>query len=266
MKALGFDCVHFLPLAADPGVFRPLPAAGPPAVEVSFVGNSMSRKIKKKMDQLGLKDDHRPFIEELGRCYGRSRIRNVGPILDRPPYRNHPLVQRMQNGKRVDFEALIMYQATLFHRLEHIQKLKPFRPVIRGDEGWHSLLNEAYAVGPELMYYQNLNSFYNLSKINFNVTSTQMRNAVNQRVFDVPAAGRFLITDYKEQLGCFFEIGREMVCYRHKEEIADLVRFYLAHEAERERIAALGRRHVLAEHTYAHRVREMCEIMRKQYQ
>lgn len=269
MKALGFPSVHYLPLGTDPVFFRPVPFAqnllASESNEISFVGNSMVNPIKKKMERLNLKSDQKPMIEELGLAYARSSCRNVSEILDRDPYRSHPLVQGMQNGKRVDFEALIMVQGTLYHRLEHIRKLEPFQPVIRGDDGWHTLLNEPYKIGPELLYYYNLNSFYNVSKINFNVTSTQMRNAVNQRVFDVPAAGRLLLTDFKKQLGGLFDVGREMVCYRDKDEIPDLAKFYLTHDAERERIAELGQKRVLAQHTYEHRVWEMCEIMRKTF-
>ena len=269
MKALGFSKVHFLPLGSDPRFFRPIPPEGNPLRreenDVSFVGNSMIHPVRKKMERLGLTEEDKPFIEELGRAYAWSACRNVSEILDRPPYSQIPLIQSMKDGKRVDFEALVMCQGTLFYRLEHIRKLEPFHPVIRGDDGWNRLLNGSFQIGPELLYYYNLNSFYNVSKINFNVTSTQMRNAVNQRVFDVPATGRFLLTDYKKQLEGLFEIGREMICYRDPDEIKDLVRFYLKHEREREKIAALGYRRLLAQHTYEHRVSRLCEIMRREF-
>ena len=158
-----------------------------------------------------------------------------------------------------------MYKATLLHRLAHVQKLQSFRPVIRGDDGWYSLLNDSFQIGPELLYYYDLNFFYNVSKINFNITSTQMRNAVNQRVFDVPAAGKFLLTDYKNQLETLMNVGKEVVCYRDKEEIPELTRFYLAHDSLREKIAQRGRKRVLADHTYTRRVAELCSWMRKYF-
>ena len=46
-----------------------------------------------------------------------------------------------------------------------------------------------------LNYYKDLPLLYNACKINFNATSLQMKEAVNQRVFDVPACGAFLLTD-----------------------------------------------------------------------
>ena len=269
MQALGFDKVHYLPLGTDPQVFKRIPLRENPLAsqqnEVSFVGNSMVKPIQKKMDRLGLNQQNKPLIEELGRAYARNTCRNVSDVLDQDPYKGDPLVNGMQNGKRVDFEALIMCQATLFHRFAHIQMLEPFRPVIRGDDGWYSLLNDSFQIGPELLYYYNLNAFYNVSKINFNITSTQMRNAVNQRVFDVPAAGKFLLTDYKKQLESLMNVGQEAICYRDKEEIPALVKFYLAHGSLREKIAGRGRKRVLAEHTYARRMAELCGWMRKYF-
>ena len=269
MQALGFDKVHYLPLGTNPQVFKRLPLRENPLAsqqnEISFVGNSMVKPIQKKMDRLGLGEPNKPLIAEIGRAYAQSTCRNVSDVLDRDPYREDPLVKGMQNGKRVDFEALIMCQATLLHRFAHIQKLEPLRPVIRGDDGWYSLLNRSFQIGPELLYYYDLNFFYNVSKVNFNITSTQMRNAVNQRVFDVPAAGKFLLTDYKNQLETLMDVGKEVVCYRDKEEIPELTRFYLAHDSLREKIAQRGRKRVLADHTYTRRVAELCAHMRKYF-
>lgn len=269
MQALGFDKVHYLPLATDPNIFKPLPSVENPMAsqknEISFVGNSMINRVKKKMNRLGLTAQNKGLIEEIGRAYARSACRNVSDLLDKNPYKENFLVRGMQDGRRVDFEALIMSQATLFYRLENIQCLKSFHPVIRGDDGWFSLLNDSFQIGPELNYYYELNSFYNVSKINFNITSTQMRNAINQRVFDVPAAGRFLLTDYKKQLEELMDIGKEVICYREKEEIPEGMKFYLAHDSLREKITERGRKRILEHHTYTHRVDELCRWMRKYF-
>src|SRR4030065_1394699 len=98
---------------------------------------------------------------------------------------------------------------------------------------------------------------YGATTINFHARSMQMKAAVNQRVFDVPAAGGFLLTDFKEQLAEVLEPGKESVCYHHPEEIPDLVRFYLDHPEARRQIGERGRARVLAEHTYRHRLQGM---------
>ncbi len=270
IQALGFDKVHYLPLATDPHIFRPLDTNKNPLLSqanvVSFVGNSMVKKIQKRMERLGMSNEDKSMLEELGKAYAWSDCRNVGDILNQEPYERHSLVQKMTNDKRVDFETLIMWQATQIYRIKYIQMLEPFNPIIRGDGGWHKLLNGSFQIGPELSYYYDLNYFYNVSKINFNITSTQMRNAVNQRVFDVPASGGFLLTDYKRQIEGLLEIGEEVVCYREREEIPELVKFYLKHDSLREKIVHLGRKRILEEHTYTQRLRELCIYMRKQFE
>jgi spore maturation protein CgeB len=92
-----------------------------------------------------------------------------------------------------------------------------------------------------------------------------MRGAVNQRVFDVPATGAFLLTDYREQVEQLFEPGREIICYHSPEEAADLARYYLARPEARRSVALAARQRVLAGHSYEHRVRELMTKMRKFY-
>ncbi len=270
MLALGFDKVHYLPLATDPEVFRPVNRKENPLCswgnDVSFVGNSMIKKMEEKTRRLGIREGEIKDLENLGKAYAGSDMRNVGDILDREPFKNFPLVRRMQDGLRTDFEALVMWQATHIYRLGYVKMLEPFSPVIRGDKGWHSLLNGSFRIGPELSYYCDLNYFYNVSGINFNVTSTQMRNAVNQRVFDVPASGGFLLTDYKDQLQGLLDMDGEVVCYREREEIPELIRFYRHHGRAGEEIARRGRERVLKDHTYVRRLDDLCTQMRKHFQ
>ena len=262
LRSLGFDKVHFLPLATDPAIFRPLDVNPDYKNEVAFVGNSMVNKIRSRLKKLGIGPENQKDIEAIGTAFAKSGCRNVADILNQEPYQSHPLVRRMNNANPADFETLIIWQSTLLHRLEYIKMLTSFQTVIRGDSGWRSLLKEGFQIGPELSYYDELNCFYNSTRINLNITSTQMRNAVNQRVFDVPAAGGFLLTDYKEQLEEMLDVGKDIICYQDKEEIPDYIRFYLSHNCLREKIIQRGKSRILKEHTYTHRLKELCGYMR----
>jgi spore maturation protein CgeB len=140
-----------------------------------------------------------------------------------------------------------------------------FRPHIYGDPGWKQHLNGHAVLRPELNYYEELPDFYGACAVNFNTTSLQMKGGVNQRVFDVPACGSFLLTDYRRQLEQVFEPGREVVCYSSIEEIEDLTAYYVQHEHERRQIAARAHARVLQEHTYVHRLTRLVERMRRLY-
>jgi spore maturation protein CgeB len=50
--------------------------------------------------------------------------------------------------------------------------------------------------------------------------------------------------------------------YSRPEEIPDMVRHYLAHPGERDRIAKAARKRVLAEHTYVIRMGQLLDVMR----
>ncbi len=172
--------------------------------------------------------------------------------------------QILDEEQRSAFDTAVMWEATKQYRLERVRKLLPSNPVIAGDVGWFDLIEEnRFQYQKEVSYYDELPYFYNVMKINLNATSRQMKGAVNQRVFDVPACNRFLLTDYGEQLEDLFDVGTEVICYRDAEEIEDLVAYYSNHDEERRAIARKGYQRVIKEHTYVARIRDMVNTMRK---
>jgi spore maturation protein CgeB len=88
-----------------------------------------------------------------------------------------------------------------------------------------------------------------------------MKGAVNQRVFDAPAGGCFLLTDAQAQLEDLFEPGKEISVYQRPEDVEEMVRRYLGDPGERARVGKAGRRRVLAEHTYERRMAKLLSIM-----
>ncbi len=89
-----------------------------------------------------------------------------------------------------------------------------------------------------------------------------MKGAVKQSVFDVPACGQFLLTDFQEQMADLFKIGEEVICYHSPEEIGDLVKFYLDHEKKRAQISQKGYERVLKDHTYVTRVNKIVDLIK----
>lgn len=100
---------------------------------------------------------------------------------------------------------------------------------------------------------------YNTSKIVLNITNWDPARypALNQRVFDVPATGAFLLTDYSPELEQFYRIGEEIACYRDVEELKDKARYFLAHDEQRTAIADRGYRKALTLPTIRDRMREV---------
>lgn len=88
-------------------------------------------------------------------------------------------------------------------------------------------------------------------------------NANNMRLYESTGVGTMLLTDMKDNLHELFEIGKEVVTYKTKEELLEKITYYLAHDDERKRIAKAGQERTLKEHTYEHRMKEVSDILEK---
>lgn len=88
-------------------------------------------------------------------------------------------------------------------------------------------------------------------------------NANNMRLYEATGVGSMLLTDLKDNLHDLFEIGKEIVAYSSKEEAVELVRHYLAHPKEAERIAEAGQARTMRDHTYAQRMQELVPILKR---
>ncbi|HLC40447.1 MAG TPA: glycosyltransferase, partial [Methylomirabilota bacterium] len=105
---------------------------------------------------------------------------------------------------------------------------------------------------------EEISRIYSQSRIIFN---RSLKNDVNMRVFEALASGSLLVTNDLRDNGQadLFEDKVHLVTYRNPGELLARIHYYLAHEEERERVAASGRAEVLAKHTYAHRMRQLLE-------
>jgi spore maturation protein CgeB len=266
VRALGFAKVFTLPLATDPDIFAPRPGVEQMRwrTQVAFVGNSMISSVAKKLERLPAAPEFMALFQRLLDALQGQPYRRLDLLLEEEGLAEHPLIRQMPLSERTDLEAGLIWAATRDYRLSCVRQLAPFRPTIYGDPGWRELVRTPpFRLHPEVNYFQDLPALYGATAINFNATSLQMKAAVNQRVFDVPAAGGFLLTDFKEQLAEVLEPGKESVCYHAPEEIPSLVRFYLEHPSARRRIIERARTRVLQEHTYRHRIQEMLAVLRR---
>ncbi|WP_462325511.1 CgeB family protein [Desulfoplanes sp.] len=272
LERRGFRNVHYLPLATDVHKFLPRPcSAGHQGwgADISFVGNSMVHKVEDKLRLFDFPPGLKGMFKTVARGFGpagescvESYLATAHPELARDFAR----MERMED--RLAYETLVTWQATLEYRLSCVREILSSTPLIVGDDGWQRLLGapgKDWRYHPGLSYYNELPLFYPCSAINFNCTSLQMKGAVNQRVFDVPACGSFLLTDHRRQLEDLFDPGKEVICFHDPGEIQDLVRFYLEHDSLRDEIVGRARKRVLAEHTYEHRIQKIFRTMRDLY-
>ncbi len=259
----GYKEAFHLPLAADLNRLTFILDA-PDLREVAFVGNSMQAATEKCWRLSGQPDTRKDLWEAVARRFVDSAVRDVSEFVAVENPAASALRCRCAPSLRAALDSFIYWRATQVYRLRCMKEILPFYPVLAGDEHWRTQLGDASwtYIGP-LRYYSDLPDFYRTTSVNFNTTSMQMKGALNQRVFDVPASGGFLLTDYRAQLDAAFEVGREVVCYHEVEEIGDLVRHYLANSSARREITLRARARIEREHTYARRVETICAHMKR---
>lgn len=111
------------------------------------------------------------------------------------------------------------------------------RPALRGS-----------ALGDEMM------RVLSASRLTVNPHGDFMRYGGNMRLFEAAALGVFQLVDDRPGIQAWFEVGQQIITYRDVDDLRAKAAYYLAHDAEREQVAAAARAHVLAHHTYAQRV------------
>lgn len=266
LRAAGFEHVRYLPLGTDPDRFRP--NAGHTRknwqAQVSFVGNSMLYKVGARLKKGHFPKELLQPFSDVSAAFSVSDVRSVADFLRGEYPQVYALYEKLpDNEGRLAYETAVTWKATQIYRNTRVAQLLPFLPLLVGDRGWRTVFRNAEPQPRYLdaiSYYDELPTFYTQSDINFNCTSRQMKGAVNQRVFDAPAAGAFVLTDWRPQMAGLFEPD-EMACYNEVDEIPGLVQYYLDHPEERKAITARARKRVLACHKWEDRLQELTREM-----
>ncbi len=267
---MGFQHVFHLPLGTDIQRFSPNTSGQKSwKSRISFVGNSMVHKVATRLEKTALPDSLLQVFAQIAQDFDLSQERSVATFIQS----THPEIYKIyselpSNEERLGFETAITWEATRIYRAKCVAATLAFTPLIVGDTGWENIFaheKATYRLHRELNYYTELPQFYPLSDINFNCTSKQMKGAVNQRIFDVPACNAFVLTDWRAQMDELFEPHKEIAFYTEPEEAPELIRYYLDNPQERMRIANAARKRVLAEHTWEHRLKKLLKDMRSVY-
>ncbi len=281
LKAEGMENVYYLPLGTDSIRFNPknINKAVPKTWKnnVSFVGNSMLYKVESSFTKSGLNQAEnssglwKTFLE-LSEDFIYSPLQSVDDFFRTQTTTDKILFyeqyKKLQPAEKLALATGITREATRLYRQNCLENLFDHQPLLVGDDGWKTIFKDEkrkWFWHDAINYYSELPFFYPHSKINFNCTSMQMKNASNQRVLDVPATNSFIITDFREQMQPMFEIGKEIICFTEQAEIPELVKYYLAHESERKKISEAGYKRVISCHTWKHRLLEIIKTLKEKF-
>lgn len=110
---------------------------------------------------------------------------------------------------------------------------------------------------------------FNATKINLNLHSSIKAEPpvsggdfVNPRTFELASCAAFQLVDRRALLGELFS-DRELAVFEDMPGMLEAMQYYLARPEERRAMAERARARVLAEHTYAHRMRVLLDFARQ---
>lgn len=136
------------------------------------------------------------------------------------------------------------------------------RRFLLGGNGWEDKPKSANVNYVGHVYTRDHNAFNCTPPAVLNVSRDSMARfgfSPATRVFEAAGAGACLITDAWVGIELFLEPGEEVLVAAGGDEVAEHLRSLTPADASR--IGAAARRRVLAQHTYAHRARQLEELL-----
>lgn len=163
-------------------------------------------------------------------------------------------------GKGVRAPSLGADEFSAVRRMLWVKSALPCGLRVIGDNGWQKLLSEA-EIQPPIDYYGALPQIYATSECVLNVTSLLLPQSLNQRHFDVWAAGGFLLTDYSAGLDIFPESLAKPVILNDPTEFCEKLAWLRDNQNLRDELAREWRYCIRTRHTYETRIASICESL-----
>ena len=277
IRSMGYRHVEHLPLGTTPRKF-PLPPGHPiddHTYPLGYAGNlftTLRTHCRKYLDKCAAKfdPDTKKVIETLFR-EGLERfasadvpsetawewLNRVGPeqFSDRELL-FRPVAQYLSPGHYL--APLISHSAAAERRQILARELDNSGLHVWGGEDWKQTLSSERC--HPYKEYDGLFTVYQDCRVNLSLSHVQNVDSVTQRLFDVPACGGFLLSDWRPCMEKLFEVGEELVVFRSLEEARELAERYGQDHKARNLVVERARRRVMAEHTYAHRVERLAQM------
>jgi spore maturation protein CgeB len=249
--------VSFLPLATDPSLFYPEIAVEDK--DVVFVGNSYLAQVDMFIDHV--KNEMDPLVPFIASIIDEYKRDCLSVDLERR-IRSH-LEKKGTFGTPENFEKIVFVckqVAGYLYRKDIITGVVTRFPgcTVYGDDGWRQIVDSQRVY--KVAYGDQLRSLYNTVCVNLDCNRAVIRDGLTQRPFDVLACKKFVITSNKPVVTEMFETSeknKEIVIFRNRQELYDMINYYLKNEQERHAIALRGYSRVMSEHTYDHRIRSI---------
>lgn len=163
----------------------------------------------------------------------------------------------------------LLYDLVFAGGLEHRVGSEPYiKALLKEKESRKDLLlctgGERFGVLPQTVTWGSiLNLLYNLSNVGVNFHSKEQKQSIevrqdlNNRAFDLAAAGCFQVSDNASVIREYFAED-EVLAFDDANEWIEAALYFCAHPEKRQSYRERARQRVLLEHTWDHRARLWC--------
>lgn len=270
--ALSPDRVHYLPLGADldfyDGILISEEDHAMYDCDVSFIGSFHTENCIYDRVEKGLPDRTRGYIDALIEAqlnvYGCDLIRNAFSDEWAEEFKKYAVWSVLPDYHE-DIRSIIADQYLGFKctQRDRIRTLQAVSQNYQTD----LYTTEDTSMLPDIRNRGIAKSFtmmpriFKCSKINLNITARTIKSGLPQRIFDIMAAGGFVLSNYQAEIPEYFIPGEDIVLYESIPDLLDKIGYYLSHEEERLQIAQNGYAKIKKEHLLTHRAQEMLKIL-----
>lgn len=258
-RQLGIRRAALLPLATDIAHFTPGYGRAELRDRIVYVGSPSFGNEQRYFAGMG-EDPHVNRIAQIFESQIRQqrRIPAVEEITS--------VLHKIDTARRIPLQfvnrlpAFMLYRANLNYRIAAISAIAELRPIVYGD-GWEGLLPDTVEIRGYIDYYRDLASIYRSDAVHLSFTHLQMRHYPNQRIFDVGACGRAVLGERLDGWSELFCSDQAELFFEDFDQLKQKAAWLAADRRRREQLGASLRGHILAHHTFAHRLERIFKIV-----
>jgi spore maturation protein CgeB len=176
------------------------------------------------------------------------------------PHAANPRLQTVPDARLSRGSDMVFVANPTEYRLTLVSRVRT--PLQLYGRGWARLPRSCHKVHARRIGLDELAMVYRTHLAVLNVRNERnVMAGLNQRHFDPYLAGTPVMADNQDDVTLCFEPGREMLVYRDVDELNDLYTRLRREPARAEAVGKSGRRRVLAEHTYGHRLAALARLL-----
>lgn len=193
-----------------------------------------------------------PQLLELAQLqFSKDSLPDYHWWLDKLKVKPWPGMASRQAGKGADY-------CSAYNRERWLAEAVKADLRIIGDAGWKKMFPHT-EISPPVDYYGSLPYLYNQASCILNITSLLLPHSLNQRHFDVWAAGGFLLTDDSPGLSIFPQELTRPISLKKPADFEKKLKFYMENPEKKISLIKEWQKYIFENHQYRHRLKFIME-------